>query len=82
MLQGNHTDLPAQARATRGFAIITLIFIVLAIPLDRLAAHEGTVVSWTLCQEMQGLNRNSTHGCRRMEFQHENSYADEALSEP
>jgi len=31
------------ARATRGFAIITLIFIVIAIPLDRLAAHEGTV---------------------------------------
>ena len=79
---GNHTDLRVQARATKGFAIITLIFIVLAIPLDRLAAHEGTVVSWTLRQQMQGLNRNSTHGYQHMEFQHENSYADEVLSEP
>lgn len=71
-----------QARATEGFAVISLIFILIAVPLDRLAAHESTVVSrksdWWLAE----LISCSTPDWRYTEYPHENNCADEVPSEP
>lgn len=79
------TDLTGeQARATKAFAIISLIFVLLAIPLDRLAAQEVSDVSHVQdgSKRITKLINRSILDRLRMDFPPANNYVDEGLSEP
>lgn len=71
-----------QTRATKAFAVISLIFVLIAIPLDRIAAHESVVVSFSYKYRRLRLRNESIQGLRYTAFPRGSNSDGEDLSRP
>jgi hypothetical protein len=71
-----------QTRATKAFAVISLIFVLIAIPLDRIAAHESVVVSLPCMHTRSWLSFQSIQGLRYTVYPPESNSDGEDLSRP
>lgn len=70
--------MKAQTRAAKAFAAVSLIFVLIVIPLDRIAAREATVVSRMLSSAQHTANQSSIRGHPYMGLRLENSCVDAA----